>query len=378
MGDSSGIDAFHVDPFCIDIDACRGRQRRLLERLEKLQLEMAVLTRPESVQWLTGAYVGPHFEMAMAIDGSGEVTLVVPSHMADVSLAVDHLVPYQAQLLATLRDDQWKACSDALLDGLAKRSRRVGGEFAYLSRYLIDRWDADWTDVEDELLRLRRRKEPDELRMLRRANEANQAMYDHARLIIEPGIDELEVYNQLQTVATKTLGEPLTYFGQDFQCNSMGGPPRCRQANEGELWILDLGVGFRGYKSDNCRTVAVAGEPDEKQSRAQRAICEVFERVESSVRPGVSCRQLYDDVNEQLSEYSPWSFPHHLGHGVGLAAHESPRLNPNWDDAFEVGDFFTVEPGLYHEQLRHGLRLEQNYVVTDRGVELMTDWPLDL
>ncbi|MEM1305442.1 MAG: M24 family metallopeptidase, partial [Planctomycetota bacterium] len=57
---------------------------------------------------------------------------------------------------------------------------------------------------------------------------------------------------------------------------------------------------------------------------------------------------------------------------------EGPHLNPNWDDVFEPGDFFTVEPGLYHEDLRHGIRLEQNYVVTETGVELLTDWPLGL
>ena len=80
----------------------------------------------------------------------------------------------------------------------------------------------------------------------------------------------------------------------------------------------------------------------------------------------------------ELDEYSSYSFPHHLGHGVGLAAHETPRLNSNWDDVFDVGDFFTVEPGLYSDDLRQGIRLEQNYLVTENGVQLMTDWPLEL
>ena len=79
-----------------------------------------------------------------------------------------------------------------------------------------------------------------------------------------------------------------------------------------------------------------------------------------------------------LAGLSPWLFNHHLGHGVGLAPHEAPHLNPNWDDTFQAGDFFTAEPGLYHEELRAGMRLEQNYVVTDSGVKLLTDWPLEL
>jgi Xaa-Pro dipeptidase len=39
---------------------------------------------------------------------------------------------------------------------------------------------------------------------------------------------------------------------------------------------------------------------------------------------------------------------------------------------------FTVEPGLYTPELRAGIRLENDYLVTDRGVELLSDFPLDL
>ena len=83
-------------------------------------------------------------------------------------------------------------------------------------------------------------------------------------------------------------------------------------------------------------------------------------------------------VQRRLAEHAPWKFEHHLGHGVGLAGHEGPRLNPHWDDTFEEGNFFTVEPGLYHDDLRQGIRLEQNYLVTSDGVKLLTDWPLEL
>jgi Xaa-Pro dipeptidase len=371
------------DLYCVDTAACCHRQHRLLEQLDPMQVDLAVLTRPESVQWLTGAYVAPPFEVAAAITSGGKVTLVVPQHATETPWAADVVVPYDAQLLCTLRDDQRRASTDVLLEAIGDGPQKVAGELAYLSRYLTEQGhlqsnDAPWKDIEKVLLQLRRRKDADELHMLARANEANRAMYEYARQVIEPGLTELELFSQLQTVATRTLGEPLTYFGQDFQVNSMGGPPRNRPAKEGELWILDLGVGFRGYRSDNCRAFAVGGKPDEQQLAAHQAICKVFTHVTSTVKPGTSCKTLYEEVKKQLSEHEPWSFPHHLGHGVGLSPHETPRLNPNWDDTFQEGDFFTVEPGLYHEQLRYGIRLEQNYLVSQTGVELLTDWPLEL
>ena len=53
-------------------------------------------------------------------------------------------------------------------------------------------------------------------------------------------------------------------------------------------------------------------------------------------------------------------------------------MNPRWEDILADGDFIAVEPGLYHDELRTGVRLEQNYLVTARGVQLMSDWPLEL
>ena len=74
----------------------------------------------------------------------------------------------------------------------------------------------------------------------------------------------------------------------------------------------------------------------------------------------------------------PGSFFHHLGHGVGLSPHERPNLNPHWEQEFREGDFFTVEPGLYEAELRGGIRLEENYLVTADGVEKLTSFSLEL
>ena len=79
-----------------------------------------------------------------------------------------------------------------------------------------------------------------------------------------------------------------------------------------------------------------------------------------------------------LDEYRPDAFSHHLGHGFGLYPHTAPHLNPHWDDTFEEGDTFTAEPGLYAEELRAGIRLEQNYIVTSDGVEKMTNFSLEM
>ena len=366
------------DPFAVDLGECKSRQQRLCQEMESRGLELVVLTRSDSVQWLSGAYVGSIFTPAASIDLQGKVTLVLPSRKASLLVAADEVVTYEEKWHSTIRDEQRAACNEVLIATLENCPARVGGEWSQVGPRLLAEFGGELENIEPLLFRLRRRKHSDELRMMQRANDANRSMYAHARQIIEPGINELDLYNSLQSVAVRELGEALTYFGQDFRCNARGGLPRNREAQSGELYILDLGVGFRGYYSDNARTISVDGNPTEEQSKAWEFLAEVFPLIEAKVCPGASCKEIFDEVQRMLDEARPWTFNHHLGHGVGLAPHEGPHLNPHWDDYFEEGDFFTVEPGLYHDELKHGIRLEQNYLVTSEGVERLTDYPLEL
>jgi Xaa-Pro aminopeptidase len=234
-------------------------------------------------------------------------------------------------------------------------------------------------DIESTLWYLRRRKDPDELAMIQRAVDCTAAMYAAAREHIRPGITELELFNILQAAAVMAAGEPLTHPpGNDFQCNSPGGPPRARAAATGELFVLDLGPAYRGYYADNCRTICVGGCPSEAQQQAWSAIVAALQYVEQKVRPGVRCQAVFAEVKSQLDAVRPGAFFHHLGHGIGLFPHEAPHLNPHWDDVFEEGDVFTAEPGLYGNDLRAGIRLEENYVVTANGVEKLTEFGLEL
>jgi Xaa-Pro aminopeptidase len=367
-----------MDPYAIDLDACRARQQRLLEAVEPLGVDLIVVSRRESVQWLTGMNVRAPFEPIAALTADGHVTLVVPDRQASEPAAANDVLGYEAKWHSTNRDEQRAASSAVMESKLARRPKRAGCEFEAFCPQLFLGWNAPLVEIDSIVFELRRRKDADELRMLRRANEANRAMYERARQIVAPGVNEMDMYAELHSVAVQTLGEPLTYFGQDFQAGSRGGPPRNRRAEPGELFILDLGVGFRGYYSDNARTIAVGGDPTAKQREAWEAVAAMFGVIESEVKPGLRCRELFQRVDRELNKHGPWVFNHHLGHGVGLAPQEGPHLNPRWDDTLAEGEFLAVEPGVYHEELRVGVRLENNYLVTATGAELLSDWPLQL
>lgn len=369
--------------FDIDERAVRGRQQRLLAEMHRLGLELAIFNLPEHVQWLTGPYLWRNVLASVAIRADGWVTLVAPPKRV-AGAVVDEILPYEAQSHSTLRNDQRQKCSAVLVEALAQRPlpKQIGIERATFDMHTAEafagRQPVSFVDLDPTLYRLRRRKDADELARLRYAINATGAMYDRAREIISPGVNELDVFSELQSVAVRYLEEMLTGTGNDYAACARGGPPRDREAGEGELYILDLGPAFRGYFADTCRTISVDGNPTDAQQRAWKRVAEVFTIIEQRVRPGVRCAEVFAECDRWLNDLGEGTFDHHLGHGIGLFPHEAPHLNPNWDDVFEVGDTFTAEPGLYAEHLHAGLRLENNYVVTETGVELLSDFPLDL
>jgi Xaa-Pro dipeptidase len=366
----------------LNLDLCRARQRRLREALAAGGIDQAVLVKPEHVQYLTG--FRPHPLHAAALALTPDSCLLAAPNSEPPRHAADRVATFEAQWLCTLRQDQEQAAAAALADLWAGRNPRAvtAVEHTRSSPALLRVLDlaaADIPDAEPALLDCRRKKDPDELAMIRHAIGATAAMYARAREIIRPGIDELDVFNELQSAAVTALGEPWTATGNDYQCGSPGGPPRAgRKALAGELFILDLGPAYRGYFADNCRAIAVDREPDDRQLEAWRVIMDVLAEVEAGVRPGVRCRDVFERAKALLDRWMPGSFSHHLGHGIGLYPHETPHLNSAWDDVFQEGDVFTAEPGLYHESLRAGIRIEQNYLVTASGVELLTAFSAEL
>ena len=372
----------------LDLDRCRVRQERLRRCMAEQSLDAVIVVAPEHVQYFTGHRWDFRFAPAVALLASGETLLVCPDKVVEQAAATD-VRTYAAKRRSTLRTDQREASSEVLGDWLAGRGRlaRVGVEFLtcppHVTRLLAG---AECVDIDLDLLAMRRCKDPDELVSLRQAIAATGKMYEVARRLVRPGVSELEIFSALQAAAVEACGEMLTGTGNDYACGVRGGPPRSRNCNAGELYILDLGPGYRGYFADNARTIAVDGRPTDIQVAASLHVCEALAIVERRARPGVRCRDSYEEVRQWLATSSVGSWSSHLGHGIGLFVHEMPHLNPEWDDQLEAGDVIAVEPALYDSvprrgadpALQSGIRIENNYLVTEAGLELLSPFPLEL
>ncbi|MCA9188738.1 MAG: aminopeptidase P family protein [Planctomycetales bacterium] len=362
------------------LETCRHRQQRLCQIMQQHDIERAIITSQENIQYLTAFRPHRLLVSAICLDAAGCCTMAAPNEVP-ARAAVDDVTTFDAQYLCTLRQEQPGVALERLHSAIGETSGRVGIEFTAATVNALRFTGGALSklfDLDPHLWHLRRRKDADELAMLRKSIACTDAMYARAREIIEPGVNELYVYEQLHAGAVDVAGEPLTAMGNDYQCGTPGGAPRNRQAEAGELYILDLGPAYRGYNADNCRTFSVDGKPTDQQLHAWQVIISVFEMMEAAMHPGASCSELFLRASDIFAACDHGEFFHHLGHGIGLYPHEAPHFNPNWNDTLQEGDCVTVEPGLYSESLRGGIRLEQDYLITSDGVERLTSFPLEL
>jgi Xaa-Pro aminopeptidase len=108
-----------------------------------------------------------------------------------------------------------------------------------------------------------------------------------------------------------------------------------------------------------------------------RVVREAHDRAIEAVRPGIKARAV-DAVARGIIQKAGYGklFNHGLGHGLGIAVHELPRVNKITKEVLKPGMVFTIEPGIYLPGVG-GVRLEDDVVVTETGCEVLSRLPVE-
>jgi len=158
--------------------------------------------------------------------------------------------------------------------------------------------------------------------------------------------------------------------------------PSERKLIEGDLVVLDFGGVYDSYCVDLTRTVSV-GPASGQARRVHEAVRCAHDRAVAAVGPGQSRFVIDDAARRTLGDAGMAdAFGHGTGHGLGIEVHEDPRISKrrgetDTDDAVTAGMVFTIEPGAYFPGWG-GVRIEDDVVVTETGVRLLTDVPTEL
>ncbi len=148
--------------------------------------------------------------------------------------------------------------------------------------------------------------------------------------------------------------------------------PEERNITRGDLVIADMGCRFKNYCSDMTRVLPndIKGE----RRKLLEDLLEIQEFALSLIRPDLEVSELCRAVLEKVEDrgYSTENdFLHSLGHGIGVEIHEKPSISTDSDHVLEKGNVFTIEPGLYVENVG-GARIEDIILVDSEGYKVLS------
>jgi Xaa-Pro aminopeptidase len=291
--------------------------------------------------------------------------------------------------------------------------------------------------------RLRARRSPAELALLRKAIGISDEGHRAALRMIAPGRTEFEVQATIEYAFRRLGGDRPGYssiVGSGPNSTVLHYDAGDRVLRDGEVILMDVATAYQGYSADITRTVPVNGSYSPDQRAIYELVLQAQKAAERVVRPGAGKDAPFDsaravlkqglarlgliespdavfDAPEGLCPARPpfrregepcpqwylYSF-HGYGHGIGLDVHDPAQYSSVDPMTFQVGDAFTIEPGVYVRAnaleglpdtpsnrtmiarmrpalLRYrniGVRIEDDYFVTTDGVERVSRAPREV
>jgi len=232
-----------------------------------------------------------------------------------------------------------------------------------------------FSDVTALMRRLRSIKSAYEVAKIETACMAASRAFARIQDAVSAGMPETEVFRRFKILCLEEGVDDVSYLvggaGRGGYRDIIS-PPSDRMISNGDVLMLDTGCIWDGYFCDFDRNFAV-GDVSQETSDAHRRLWEATEAGLEAARPGVSCRDLHHAMKSRLPAVETGAGGvGRMGHGLGMQLTEFPSLTATDETLLEPGMVLTLEPFL---ALSDGKMLvhEENVVVTDSGVRLLTD-----
>ena len=372
-----------------------------LERVRALMaehdLDALVVRAPDNVLYLTNFWGMKGYD-ACVFPREGDAGAHLPRGLGGGRRA--HGLDGRRAPLQGLRPDRPAAADRARARarprGRERATSRVGLELS-LGTQAADRmvgepttftrdWFTAFGDVADAtplLAAARAVKTEQEIERMRLANDIAAAAMEHCKLIIEPGMSEAQIAAEWEGFVhgegtgwegkvDLALGFSLVWSGPGIKTFTA---TTARPVVEGEPTLFEIWVCADGYWCDHTKNL-VAGELTPAVPRARGAASWPCTRTRSRSRdPGASLAELDRRIRAGIEAMGfPGQPSHPICHGVGARAHEPPYAHQAGGGEIAAGMVLAIEPGCYIEG-GGGLRVEDNFLVTDGGAEKLSPFP---
>lgn len=233
--------------------------------------------------------------------------------------------------------------------------------------------------IPDIVGELRLVKTPEEIGLIRAACGLADRCFEHVRRFIQPGVAEYDIGLEIEFFFRRhgagLAFDPAVVSGE--RSARPHGRPSERKLQPGDFLTLDFGAELEGYCSDITRTVVI-GEPSPRHIEVYTAVLDAQMAAINGLKPGMTGKEADALARDLLTERGMGEFfGHGLGHGLGRLVHDGGSLSTGSKTTIEPGQVWTIEPGAYIEGFG-GVRIEDDVVVTETGVEVLTKSPKHL
>jgi Xaa-Pro aminopeptidase len=333
--------------------------------------------------------------------GSSGIVLLTPDRVRLITdfrylttLADSGSAVHECPGLETVRVES--SYDETLADTLVENAaERAGFEAAHVSvsrhTWLKARLDRSRRPVElvptsGIVERARTCKDEYELGILREAARRLSGVAERVFAIVRAGMTERALAIAIEGRIREAGFERLafeTIVASGPQAALPHARPSGRILTEGDVVVLDFGGVYDSYCVDLTRTVCI-GSASGRAREVHAAVLDAHDRAVVAVKPGTSRFDIDGAARAALARAGMGeAFGHGTGHGLGLEVHEDPRIvrrradSDVRDEAVAASMVFTIEPGAYFPGWG-GVRIEDDVVVTETGVELLTQVTTDL
>lgn len=244
-------------------------------------------------------------------------------------------------------------------------------EFTKLKQVLVD---VELVPTRNKIEELRMIKRKDEIENIRLAAKITDQCFKFLTHRIRPGTTEsrlaMEIEGFFKYHGAENAFSPIVAF------NTHSSQPHYQKRSNdplrrGSLILLDFGAKVNGYCADMTRVVFI-GTPKPEWKKAYETVIGANEKAIDLLKDGERHGATLDAAAKELiaeADFPP--YPHTLGHAVGLAIHEAPRLSTKKDEILKPGMVVTVEPGIYIEG-QYGIRIEDLVLLKASGMEILS------
>jgi Xaa-Pro aminopeptidase len=238
---------------------------------------------------------------------------------------------------------------------------------------------ADGTPV---LVEARAIKTAQEVERMRLANEIAAAAMEHVQGVLRAGMTCAQAAAEWQGFVH---GEGTGWKGQvdlalPFSLVWSGSDIKTFTATTdapvvaGEPTLFEIWVCADGYWADHTKNLSL-GPLTPRYAELLDQLTAVYDDAVAFCTPGASLAELDRRIREGIGKAGyPGQPSHPICHGIGARAHEPPYAHQAGGGEIRSGMVLAIEPGCYWEG-GGGLRVEDNFLVTDDGPEKLSPFP---